>query len=117
MAPPPVERKVALITGANRGIGFEVARQLGRRGMAVIVGARDPQRGVDAATTLRGDGIDAHQVRLDVIDEHTIQAAVQEVGRAFGRLDVLVNNCRGEAASAISNAGAGTARRRTRQRA
>ena len=85
-------RRSRSITGANRGIGFEVARQLGRRGMAVIIGARDPQRGADAATTLRGEGIDAHHVRLDVTDEHTIRAAVQEVERAFGRLDVLVNN-------------------------
>jgi NAD(P)-dependent dehydrogenase (short-subunit alcohol dehydrogenase family) len=60
--------------------------------MAVILGARDPQRGADAATTLSGEGIDAHHVRLDVTDEHTIRAAMQEVERAFGRLDVLVNN-------------------------
>jgi NAD(P)-dependent dehydrogenase (short-subunit alcohol dehydrogenase family) len=92
MGAHPNDKKIALITGANRGIGFEVARQLGRRGMAVIIGARDPQRGTDAATTLRGEGMDAHHVRLDVTDEHTIRAAVQEVGRAFGRLDVLVNN-------------------------
>jgi NAD(P)-dependent dehydrogenase (short-subunit alcohol dehydrogenase family) len=68
----PNGKKIALITGANRGIGFEVARQLGRCGMAVIIGARDPQQGADAATTLRGEGIDAHHVRLDVTDEHTI---------------------------------------------
>jgi NAD(P)-dependent dehydrogenase (short-subunit alcohol dehydrogenase family) len=76
----------------SKGIGFEIARQLGRRGMAVIIGARDPQRGAEAAATLRGEGIEAHPVRLDVTDEHSIRAAVCEVERAFARLDVLVNN-------------------------
>ena len=92
MVAHPNDKKIAFITGANRGIGFAVARQLGRRGMAVIIGARDPQRGADTATALRGEGIDAHHVRLDVTDEHTIRAAVQEVEHAFSRLDVLVNN-------------------------
>jgi NAD(P)-dependent dehydrogenase (short-subunit alcohol dehydrogenase family) len=92
MIPSRNGKNIAFITGANRGIGFEVARQLGRHGMAVILGARNPQQGADAATTLRGEGIDARPVRLDVTDEHTMRAAVHEVERAFGRLDVLVNN-------------------------
>jgi NAD(P)-dependent dehydrogenase (short-subunit alcohol dehydrogenase family) len=92
MVAHPNGEKIAFITGANRGIGFEVARQLGRRGMAIMIGARDPQRGTEAALTLRGEGLDAHHVRLDVTDERTICAAVQELERAFGRLDVLVNN-------------------------
>jgi NAD(P)-dependent dehydrogenase (short-subunit alcohol dehydrogenase family) len=85
-------RKIALITGANRGIGFEVARQLGRQGRVVLIGARDPQQGAEAATRLRGEGIDARPMRLDVTDAQTISAAVCEVGRAFGRLDALINN-------------------------
>jgi NAD(P)-dependent dehydrogenase (short-subunit alcohol dehydrogenase family) len=60
--------------------------------MVVMLGARDAQRGADAAATLRSEGIDARPVRLDVTDAQTIRAAVQEVERAFGRLDVLVNN-------------------------
>jgi NAD(P)-dependent dehydrogenase (short-subunit alcohol dehydrogenase family) len=92
MVAHPNGKKIAFITGANKGIGFEVARQLGRRSMAVIIGARDPQQGADAARTLGGEGIDAHPVRLDVTDEHTIRAAVREVERVFGRLDVLINN-------------------------
>jgi NAD(P)-dependent dehydrogenase (short-subunit alcohol dehydrogenase family) len=88
----PNGKKVAFITGANRGIGFEVARQLGRYGMVVMLGARDPQRGTDAAATLRRESIDARPVRLDVTDAQTIRVAVQEVEWAFGRLDVLVNN-------------------------
>jgi NAD(P)-dependent dehydrogenase (short-subunit alcohol dehydrogenase family) len=92
MVAHPNGKMIAFITGANKGIGFEVARQLGRRGMAVILGTRDPQQGAEAATTLRGEGIDARPVRLDVTDEHIIRAAVREVERAFGKLDVLVNN-------------------------
>ncbi len=92
MVSSPNSKKIAFITGANKGIGFEVARQLGRHGMAVIIGARDPQQGAAAATTLRGEGIDARSVQLDVTDERTTRAAVHEVEQALGRLDVLVNN-------------------------
>jgi NAD(P)-dependent dehydrogenase (short-subunit alcohol dehydrogenase family) len=92
MGARPNGTKIALITGANRGIGFEVARQLGRRGMAVMIGARDLQHGADAAKTLRGEDLDARHVQLDVTDERTIRAAGQAGGRAFGRVDVLVNN-------------------------
>ena len=92
MVSSPHGKKVACITGAMRGIGFEVARQLGRHGMLVMLGARNLQRGADAAATLRSEGIDARPVRLDVTDAHTIRAAVPEVERAFGRLDVLGNN-------------------------
>lgn len=84
--------KVALITGANRGIGFEIARQLGLLGLAVLIGARDSGRGAEAAARLRKEGLDARAIVLDVTDPETIGAAVREVEREFGKLDVLINN-------------------------
>jgi NAD(P)-dependent dehydrogenase (short-subunit alcohol dehydrogenase family) len=84
--------KIALVTGANRGIGFEIARQLGRQGITVIVAARHPERGPEAAARLAAEGVDAHAVHLDVTQPALIQAAVAQVERQFGRLDILVNN-------------------------
>ena len=84
--------KIALITGANKGIGFETARQLGARDMTVLVGARDPERGREAGQMLGKDGIDARFVQLDVTDAGSVQAAAGWVEAEFGRLDVLVNN-------------------------
>ena len=84
--------KVALITGANQGIGFEIARQLGRRGMTVIASARDPQRGAEAVEKLRKEGVQAHSLLLDVTDQAAIDAAANLVARQFGKLDVLINN-------------------------
>ncbi|MGK3990102.1 SDR family oxidoreductase [Sorangium sp. So ce136] len=86
------DRKVALVTGANKGIGFEVARQLGQRGMTALLGARDPERGKAAALRLREEGVDARFVRLDVTDGATIDAAARWIEAELGRLDVLVNN-------------------------
>lgn len=83
---------IALVTGANKGIGFEVARQLGQHGHIVLIGARDTARGEQAAATLRGEGLDAHLLLLDVTDEASIAAAVATVTQQFGHLDVLVNN-------------------------
>jgi NAD(P)-dependent dehydrogenase (short-subunit alcohol dehydrogenase family) len=88
----PNERRVALVTGANRGIGLEVARQLGRRGLAVLVGARDPRRGAEAAGRLAAEGVDAEALPLDVTREESIAAAAAVVTGRHGRLDVLVNN-------------------------
>lgn len=84
--------RVALVTGANKGIGLETARQLGRRGMTVLVGARDPARGEAAAGQLRDEGLDARFVQLDVTDSASIAAAARAIAAAPGRLDVLVNN-------------------------
>ena len=86
------DKKVALITGANKGIGLEIARQLGRQGMTVIVGSRDPQRGQAAADALKAEGIDAHTVKLEVTDAADRAAALTFLQEHFGRLDVLVNN-------------------------
>lgn len=83
---------LALITGANKGIGFEVARQLGGLGMTVLVGARDTERGTVAERNLRDLGVDAHHVALDVTDQASVDQAAQQIGAEHGRLDVLVNN-------------------------
>ena len=86
------DKKVALITGANKGIGKEIARQLGALGMTVLIGARDPQRGEEAAAELRASGADAQALILDVTDPATIDAAAAKIESDYGRLDVLVNN-------------------------
>jgi NAD(P)-dependent dehydrogenase (short-subunit alcohol dehydrogenase family) len=82
-------KNIALITGANKGIGFEIARQLGG---TVLIGARSEERGAAAAEALRAQGVDAHAVRIDVTDEATIEAAAKWIDVTYGRLDVLVNN-------------------------
>lgn len=86
------ERQVALITGANKGIGFEVARQLGTLGWRVLVGSRDANRGAAAAEVLKAQGIEARFEELDVTDDLSIAAAAHRIGTDPGRLDVLVNN-------------------------
>jgi|SRR5688572_8066605 len=83
---------VALITGANKGLGFETARQLGSRGITVLIGARDGARGAAAAETLRAEGIDARHVHLDVTDQGSIDRTAEIIERDFGKLDILVNN-------------------------
>ncbi|WP_243713212.1 SDR family oxidoreductase [Actinomadura sp. 6K520] len=87
----PAER-IALITGANKGIGFEIARQLGERGAVVLVGARDEVRGKAAADSLAGRGITAVPLRIDVTDPASVADAASWIERRHGRLDVLVNN-------------------------
>ncbi|MFW9261041.1 short-chain dehydrogenase [Nostoc sp. KVJ20] len=84
--------KVALITGANKGIGHEIARQLGSRGATVLVGSRDIGRGEEAANKLRLNQIDARSVQLDVIDQKTIDSVSKQIESEFGKLDILVNN-------------------------
>ena len=87
-----MEKKVALITGANKGIGFETARQLGRKGITVLVGARDRDKAGEAAKRLQAEGIDARPLVLDVTDSSSIERAAREVSQRYGRLDILVNN-------------------------
>nr|WP_202497667.1 SDR family NAD(P)-dependent oxidoreductase [Streptomyces sp. SID5469] len=85
-------QKIALITGANKGIGRAAAEQLAALGMTVLIGARDPRRGEEAAAALRAAGGNAHQVTLDVTDQATARAAAQQIDERFGHLDVLINN-------------------------
>jgi NAD(P)-dependent dehydrogenase (short-subunit alcohol dehydrogenase family) len=85
-------KKVALITGANKGIGFETARQLGQQNITILVGARDGKRGSQAVATLQAEGVDAHFVHVDMNDATTFVSAEQFVAEKFGRLDILINN-------------------------
>ncbi|GIF16991.1 SDR family oxidoreductase [Actinoplanes teichomyceticus] len=86
------ERTIALVTGANKGIGHEIAAGLGALGWSVGVGARDPGRLDEAVAALRAAGVDAFGVPLDVTDDASVAAAAELVERRGGRLDVLVNN-------------------------
>jgi NAD(P)-dependent dehydrogenase (short-subunit alcohol dehydrogenase family) len=86
------DNKVALITGANKGLGLETARQLGKLGVTVLVGARDLKRGEEAAEVLRGIGVDARAIKLDVVSAADRAAVADAIGKEFGRLDILVNN-------------------------
>ena len=83
---------VALVTGAYRGIGLEVARQLAARGYTTVLTARDPAKAEAAAEALRGQGLSVFPARLDVTDRESVEAARRFVEEQFGRLDVLVNN-------------------------
>jgi NAD(P)-dependent dehydrogenase (short-subunit alcohol dehydrogenase family) len=83
---------IALISGANKGIGYEIARGLGAKKITVLVGARDEARGQAAAEKLKAEGLDARFVKLDVTDQGTIQRAAEWIEREFGRLDILINN-------------------------
>lgn len=84
--------RVLLITWANRGIGFEVARQLARQSMMVMLGARDPEKGEKAAVRLREDGLDVLPKKLDVSDRLIVDHLAADIEEDPGRLDVLVNN-------------------------
>ena len=88
----PHAGKVALITGANKGIGFEVARQLGKQGITVLLAARNPELGRAAADKLKAEGLDAHFLHLDVTHPDTITKAAEKIRSDHGRLDILVNN-------------------------
>ena len=86
------DKKVALITGANKGIGFETARQLGRQGVVTLIGARDAERGEAAAEALRAEGVEAEWIPLDMAISESIQSAAKSVAQKYGKLDILVNN-------------------------
>ncbi|MHB1936184.1 MAG: SDR family oxidoreductase [Acidobacteriaceae bacterium] len=85
-------KQVALITGANKGIGFETARQLGKLGIAVVLGSRDLGKGETAAANLRAEDIDARPLKLDVTNAGDRAAAVKFLDQTFGKLDILINN-------------------------
>ena len=84
--------KTALVTGATRGIGYETVRQLAQTGVHTLLAGRDRAKAVEAALKLQGEGLPVEAIVLDVTDDASISAAVDEVAKKFGHLDILVNN-------------------------
>jgi NAD(P)-dependent dehydrogenase (short-subunit alcohol dehydrogenase family) len=87
-----MEQKIILVTGANRGIGLEIVKQVATMGHIAILTARDEDKGKNAAAELQNSGLNAQFVQLDAVDENSIEKAAKCVAETFGRLDVLVNN-------------------------
>ena len=85
-------KKVALVTGANKGLGLEIVRQLAQQGITVVLGARDEEKAKVAADKLKDEGFDAYPVRLDVTNAEDIAKLPQFFQEHFGQLDILVNN-------------------------
>lgn len=84
--------KTVLITGANKSIGFETARQLGRCGYGIWLGFRDDSRGQDAVARLIAEGLDVRPIEIDVTSENSVRMAAERVRKEDGKLDVLINN-------------------------
>ncbi|UOY91038.1 SDR family oxidoreductase [Ectobacillus sp. JY-23] len=87
-----MKRKIAMVTGANRGIGFEIVKQLGRSGITVVMTARDEEKGRAACEQLKQEDLDIHFFALDVTNEVRIQEVASYVQQQFGILDILINN-------------------------
>jgi len=87
-----MDQKVAIVTGGNRGIGLEIGRQLARRGLRVLLAARDRARGDRVALALRDEGLAVDFHRLDVTDQTSVRRLAKDVADHVGRADVLVNN-------------------------
>jgi NAD(P)-dependent dehydrogenase (short-subunit alcohol dehydrogenase family) len=89
---PDNDKRVALVTGANRGLGFAISQGLAERGIKVILAARDSKKGMQACSRLKRRGLDVYSEKLDVANKKSIQTAVKRIQGRFGRLDILVNN-------------------------
>lgn len=86
------QKKVALVTGANKGLGLETSRQLAAQGITVLLGARDLARGEAAAKALQADGLDVRAVTIDVDNRADHVAVAELIAKEFGKLDILINN-------------------------
>lgn len=89
---PVHDKRVALVTGGNRGIGYAIGRSLAQRGITVILGVRDSNKGAVACSRLQAEDLDVNFELLDVTDESSLQTAVKHIQAQFDRLDILVNN-------------------------
>ena len=104
------ETRTALVTGGNRGIGLEVARQLARLGVMTAIGARDRAKGEAAAAQLIAEGLEPIVVELDVTNAESVRSAVEQTKHLFGHIDILINNAgvlagstQGAASSSVSS--------------
>jgi NAD(P)-dependent dehydrogenase (short-subunit alcohol dehydrogenase family) len=86
------DKKVALVTGANRGLGLETARQLGKKGITVVVAARSLAAANQTADKLKAEGLDVFPLKLDVTNAQDRAAAAQAISSKYGKLDILINN-------------------------
>lgn len=87
-----IDKKIALVTGANRGIGFETCRQLSQLGLTVLLTARDNAKGEGAIKQLEDERLDVTFYQLDVSNKNNIKHVSEKISQQFGRLDILVNN-------------------------
>lgn len=87
-----MDKKITLITGANKGMGFELARELGKSGQYILIGARNEELGNDAVRKLVAEGIECEIVRIDVTNSETIEKSFEYINDKFGYLDILINN-------------------------
>jgi len=85
-------KTIALITGANRGIGFETARQLGQKGIKVLIGARNEESGLEAESKLKNEGLDVEFIHLDVDDPKTHESAAKYIEATYGN-EFLQHHC------------------------
>jgi NAD(P)-dependent dehydrogenase (short-subunit alcohol dehydrogenase family) len=87
-----MSKKIALVTGATRGIGLETVKQLAQNDVHVLLAGRDKSKAEEAAKGLRDQNLDVDSIALDVTDDKSIAAAVSEIDKKYGHLDILVNN-------------------------
>lgn len=87
-----LDKQVALVTGGNRGIGYELIKQLALKGFKVILASRDPEMGHEAAQKLMDSNLDVSFVEMDVDNQESISQAAFTINEKYGRLDVLINN-------------------------
>jgi NAD(P)-dependent dehydrogenase (short-subunit alcohol dehydrogenase family) len=87
-----MDKRLAVVTGANKGIGYEICRQLARKGLKVVLTSRDAEKGAQARKKLEQEGFDVLHHQLDVTDQSSIAAIARHIESEYGRVDVLVNN-------------------------
>lgn len=95
--------KIALITGANRGLGLEAARQLLQKGVQVVIACRDAAKGLAAQALLQQENLHPAFIQLDISNAAQVQTAYEQLRSQYGRLDILINNAAITTASSVKN--------------